>query len=81
MRELLSNPAVVIVLAIAIGVGVPVGIAVIALRNRPSRGPSQISKAVDAVRQPWKEEDSNLQELSRLVKEVQAKPSEKEDDE
>lgn len=79
MRELLSHPAVVIILAIVIGVGIPVGIAFIALRNRPVRGRSQLSKALDVIRQPWKEEDHNLHELSRLVNDLQARSNQEED--
>ncbi len=80
MKELLPNPAVVIILAILIGVGVPVGIAVLALRNRRTfRGVSQISKSMDVIRQPWKEEDQNLQELSRLVKSMHAESNEEEE--
>ena len=76
MRELLSNPALVIVLGIMIGVGVPVGIAAVALRRRSTtRKPNQFSKAIGAVRDPWKAEDQNLQELSKLVKDIQAKSS------
>ena len=81
MRELLSNPTIVITLAIVIGVGVPVGIAVFALRNRPTRNASSFSKSMDVIRQPWKEEDQNLEELSRLVKEMQTRPSEQKDSE
>ena len=79
MKELLSNPAVVIILAILIGVGAPVGIAVLTLRNRPTRGTSQFSKTMDVIRQPWKEEDQNLHELSRLVKSIQAESNEEEE--
>ena len=79
MKELLSNPAVVIILAIVIGVGVPTGIAVLALRNRPTRGASQLSKTMDVIRNPWKEEDHNLHELSRLVKSMQSESNEEEE--